>query len=298
MPSAWASATAGSLSLGRLEQFRDSLTAVVATTAGGESVRAVRSSGGAAGGVVSEGQGYGLLLAAGVAAALGRGHARREFAVGLSYEIFLGWRRMCERTTHNSCQSGVMCAGGAHECLPSWKFDDDLTAEVGTGSAPDGDEDAIMGMVLLVLATEGDASRPGWWSEVGQWTYDSCKSFLEHLSTPHPTLLASNGRPLRVLKLGSCWGGWDCNNPSYHAPAHYRAFRDFMARYDGEWGSSVGEGDALAPEWDALIETSYAMLEDAQCDATGLVPNWWVPTRGGGAAAGTAGCSGSGTAAG
>ena len=41
-----------------------------------------------------------------------------------------------------------MCGPNSdHECLPSWKFDDDLTAEVGTGSAPDGDEDAILGMV-------------------------------------------------------------------------------------------------------------------------------------------------------
>ena len=36
---------------------------------------------------------------------------------------------------------------------------------------------------------------------------------------------------MRVLKLGSCWGGWDCSNPSYLAPAHYRVFKDYMQAF-------------------------------------------------------------------
>eukprot|EP00966_Prymnesium_polylepis_P184705 4280884-Prymnesium_polylepis.1 len=297
VPSAWATATPASLSLARLDEFCDRLTAVVAYSADGLGVRAVRSSGGAAGGVVSEGQGYGLFLAASVAAALNSSHARRQDVVELAYELFLGWKQMCERTTHKSCQSGALCAGGLHECLPSWKFDDNLAAEVSTGSTPDGDEDAIMGMVLLVLATEGDSARASWWSALGQWAYDSCRAFLAHLTVAHTSLVAQNGQPLRALKLGSCWGGWDCNNPSYHAPAHYMAFRNFMAKYDDVWGTGASEGDDMSAEWDALIETSFAMVGDSQCEATGLVPNWFVPTRGGAEGAGTAGCSGSGTPA-
>ena len=182
-----------------------------------------------------------------------------------------------------------MCgAQGTHECLPSWKFDNAVTMEDGTGSAPDGDEDAILGMLLLVLATE--AERPSWWLEVAQWTYQSCHAFLVHLTVEHPNGdKASNGEVKRALKLGSCWGGWDCNNPSYHAPAHYRAFRDYMKKFAATFGASSAEGTALAPQWDSLIETSHSILSDAQCEATGLVPNWYRPMNE------DTGCSGSST---
>ena len=204
VPSTWQSS--GTNALERLVQFRNALTAVVGIR-NGHDILAVRSSGGAAGGVVSEGQGYGLLLAGAAAATFDGHHANRTFAIAMGYEIFLGWQRMCELTTANSCQSSDLCSQG-HECLPSWKFDADLVAEIGTGSAPDGDEDAILGMILLVLGTRADSPPPAWWDEVGRWAYDSCRAFLTHNTVAHSTLLASNGLPLRALKLGSCWGGW------------------------------------------------------------------------------------------
>jgi len=132
-------------------------------------VRAVHSSGGAAGGVVSEGQGYGLFLGGAIVAVLPRGHARRAELTSRAYEYFLGWRKMCELTAADSCQEHALCGGegeARHECLPSWKFDDRLTAEIGTGSATDGDADAILGMLLLVLATEYDSPRPAWSSKL------------------------------------------------------------------------------------------------------------------------------------
>ena len=297
VPLPWAQATTSSLSLARLTEFRDSLTSVVATDGNGNNVRAVHSSGGAAGGVVSEGQGYGVVLSAAVLAGLPRTHTSRPSVLTLTLELYLGWRRMCERTTSNSCQDSVLC-DGVHECLPSWKFDDQLDSELGTGSAPDGDEDAILGMVMLVLAAEGDSPTPSWWESLGSWTYESCRAFLTHLTVAHPTERASNGEAMLALKLGSCWGGWDCNNPSYHAPAHYTAMRDFMTAFASRWGSTSDEAAALVPQWDALIETSYRIVEDSQCSSTGLVPNWFVPAQSSLSTAGTAGCSGSGTPAG
>ena len=290
MPTAWAAHDSHELTLLRLDEFTSALTSVVGTEAAtGTSERVVHSSGGVAGGVVSEGQGYGLLLAGAAAAALPVGHERREDVTQLALEFFRGWQRMCELTERNSCQDSHMCgAQGNHECLPSWKFDNAVTMEDGTGSAPDGDEDAILGMLLLVLATE--AERPSWWLEVAQWTYQSCHAFLVHLTVEHPNGdKASNGEVKRALKLGSCWGGWDCNNPSYHAPGHYRAFRDYMKKFAATFGASSAEGTALAPQWDSLIETSHSILSDAQCDATGLVPNWYRPIDE------DTGCSGSST---
>eukprot|EP00966_Prymnesium_polylepis_P028418 657895-Prymnesium_polylepis.1 len=153
-------------------------------------------------------------------------------------------------------------------------------------------------MVMLVLAVEGDVPTPSWWESLGSWTYESCRAFLTHLAVAHPTERASNGEALLALKLGSCWGGWDCNNPSYHAPAHYTAMRDFMTAFASRWGTTSDEAAALAPQWDALIETSYRIIDDAQCTSTGLVPNWFVPAQSSLSTAGTAGCSGSGTPAG
>jgi hypothetical protein len=37
---------------------------------------------------------------------------------------------------------------------------------------------------------------------------------------------------LRLPKLGSCFGGWDCMSPSYLSPAHYSAFKDFVLHYE------------------------------------------------------------------
>ena len=39
---------------------------------------------------------------------------------------------------------------GNTACLPGWKHDKDLTEVTGTGAAPDGDEDAIAGMIMAV----------------------------------------------------------------------------------------------------------------------------------------------------
>jgi hypothetical protein len=171
-------------------------------------------------------------------------------------------------------------------CLPHWKFDDRLTGAQGTGSAPDGDEDAILGMILLVLATKNN--RPTWWTEVAQWAYTSSKQFYDSSTAP------SGDGNWRIVKLGSCWGGWDCNNPSYHAPAAYRAMRDFMKNYGSLLGAGT-EGASYVSKWNTLIKTSYAVLSSNQCRDTGLTTNWYVPNPTSPTSTGTTGCSGSGT---
>ena len=245
-------------------EFVGSLTTIEGSMPGEGNFRVVHSSGGAAGGVVSEGQGYGIMLAGMLAAALPLDHPYREEVLLYGHELYLGWRRMCELTTINSCQDTHMCGpDGAHECLPSWKFDDRMAGEAAdcpwaeqslcTGSAPDGDEDAILGMILLVLATAQDTPAPAWRSGMALWAIQSARAFLEHQTVTHPTRTASNGQPLRAVKLGSCWGGWDCSNPSYHSPGQYTAFRDYMASYAR---AHLVAAPNLSPQWDALIETS------------------------------------------
>lgn len=218
---AWRNSTGQALR--RLDEFR-LLTSVVKRSVNGKNVRAVLSAGGAAGDVVSEGQGYGLLIAGTVMSTIEPSHPRWTDVVTFGYELFLGWQRMCERTTINDANrclprsNTTQCGPKGSECFPSWKFNDRIDVELGVGSAPDGDEDALLGMVLYVLATDVQDRRPIWWDEVASWAYDSCRAFLPIQSVEHPVLKLSSGMPLRALKLGSCWGGWDCTNPSCALP--------------------------------------------------------------------------------
>ena len=69
---------------------------------------------------------------------------RYQKVLDYTYEMFLGWKRMCMLSKDGSCQEdeGFQCGGGQYPCLPHWKFDDDLTGIIGKGAAPDGDADA------------------------------------------------------------------------------------------------------------------------------------------------------------
>lgn len=61
-----------------------------------------------------------------------------------------------------------------------------------------------------------------------------------------------------VLKPGDNWGGSHVTNPSYFAPAYYRAFRE-------------ATGNA---GWDSVITKCYEILSNAAHHTTGLVPDW------------------------
>jgi hypothetical protein len=127
-------------------------------------------------------------------------------------------------------------------------------------------------MIIALKAVENDAIKPTWFDEVTDWADASCTQFLKD-----NTVLSNSGSH-RLLKLGSCWGGWDTNgnNPSYHAPGHYRAFRDFQESIVGREQGNVPSlgGQTLTEAWNMLIDTSYEFLKTTQCSETGLVPNW------------------------
>ena len=159
-------------------------------------------------------------------------------------------------------------------CLPGWKHKGDLSSVQGTGAAPDGDEDAIVGMIIALKAVERNGDFPPWFDEVQKWADQSCTQFLQD-----NTKLSST-KSHRLLKLGSCWGGWqgDGNNPSYHAPGHYRMMRDFQAGIDEASRDytlpTLGDSLPWEEKWNMLIDTSYKFLSTTQCPDTGLVPNW------------------------
>jgi len=233
----------------------------------------VLASGGAAGDgsyVVSEGQAYGVLTAAMAILSMDESDLNYSTAKDRFYGYFNGWKQMCENSNPAPCQQTKYCNGGTTPCLPGWKHTGDLSAVAGTGAAPDGDQDAIVGMIIALRAVQNDSNLPSWYNEVYDWADASCTQFLAD-----NTVASSSGNHL-LLKLGTCWGGWDSNgnNPSYHAPGHYRMMRDFQASISSRTYTVPGGADTLSDRWNKLIETSYKFLETTQCPDSGLVPNW------------------------
>ena len=234
----------------------------------------VLAEGGAAGGggsVVSEGQAYGLLTSALALADMDANDQDYGYVMEKFWGYYNGWKKMCINSLGvSSCQQTKFCEheGSNYPCLPGWKHSGNLTEVTGTGAAPDGDADAIVAMIIAVKALEGTSLTQKWhdrMNEVKDWADQSCTQFLAD-----NTKLSPSGQHL-LLKLGTCWGGWetDGNNPSYHAPGHYRMFRDFQA--------SITSDSSRDNLWNMLIDTSYKFLYTAQCpdgDNSGLVPNW------------------------
>jgi len=234
-------------------------------------ILSVVASGGAAGDggyTVSESQAYGVLTAGLTLMSMNKDDANYDNAKRKFEGYFNGWRQMCRQSSPAPCQNPTYCDGGSSPCLPGWKHNADLSGVVGTGAAPDGDEDAIVGMIIALKAVESDSARPSWYEEVKDWADRSCTQFLQD-----NTVLSTSSEH-RLVKLGSCWGGWnsDGNNPSYHAPGHYRMMRDFQSSITSR---SYSLPSFVKPDsWNMLIDTSYKFLATTQCPDTGLVPNW------------------------
>jgi len=249
-------------------------------------VYSLLASGGAAGSgdVVSEGQAYGMLISAIVLASwdshsIGNSEANWDVAVDYFEGYFNGWKTMClGSSTIAGCQSGgsfckdtTLTEGKSNICLPGWKHSGDLSTEIGSGAAPDGDEDAIVAMILAIKAFDGKSEKPSWYDDLRKWADASCSSFLYH------NTVVENGH--RLLKLGSCWGGWGSsgNNPSYHSPGSFKVMRDYHVDFsntDRDYSLPNYGSGSLEDHWNNLIETSYEVLSATQCPDQGMVPNW------------------------
>lgn len=224
--------------------------------------------------------------------------------LGYALGFFLGWKRMCESSArHWDAFECVQTSGGAvldrqrsfscgadrgwrtprYPCLPHQTWNRTLDGMVAAGSASIADADAILGLVLLVVRFESQGV--GWWYEVGQWAYDSCKAFIEL-----DTQLNADGSE-RIVRLGACRGGWSCASPASVSPAHYRVFDTFMRDYaalfnnahyrlDGATPQTVAakiQAEAYSTQWRQLLRTGYNMLQAASSPSTGLFVDRLIP---------------------
>jgi len=163
---------------------------------------------------VSEGQGYGMLLAL-------YNNDRQTFD-----KLWLYAKRYLN-------ERGVM----------HWQIDQNGMV-IGRNGATDGDED--IAYALLAAHT--------------QWgNYEAvARAYIDAIYAHEVE------RGTYVLKPGDVWGGSDITNPSYCAPAYYRAF----AKFTGENG------------WLDVLDRCYSVIEKASNKTTGLVPEWTTATGG------------------
>jgi len=271
----------------------------------GIGTKIVVSSGGAAGGVVTEGMGYGIMVE-GFKAISGDHTA---IATGLG--LLRGWMGMVNgpatypqpfgggngksmeaSTAVDSYPYGVSAIKGpegGYSGVAGWKFPIEQCYPPCQGSATDGDEDAILGMIYLSEAQGNPA-------DFVDLVVRGIISFASaDLGFPDLYRTLPNGQRMFVPKGGSQWGGllptegkfkstqepW-CYNPSYFAPGHYRVFRDFARKYwkrefdtylpkhlDGN-PSTLQE---MLAAYDGSISAGYNILYYSSC-SSGAVGNW------------------------
>ena len=106
-PSPSFSCTQNSISSYNLLAYMDEITSEISQS---PYTLAIISEGGAAGGVVSEGQGYGLMTSAIALASLDASDPNRDGVLNKFYGYFNGWKQMCVNSIGSaSCQSTPYC---------------------------------------------------------------------------------------------------------------------------------------------------------------------------------------------
>jgi hypothetical protein len=255
---------------------------------------------------VSEGQGY-ALFAAGMAKDVdnlkGLTVAWQAMGQGLPDRSPVGG------CTENGGNDGCLCKKVPGAYMPAWRFPLSQCAMGCTGSAPDGDEDAVTGIIYLAELT-GD-------EEIRKYPVESIVAFVvddlglgdvDKNSRPVPAQgdIPANLQKMFLWRGGSCWGGYDttsgdpnrdlCINPSYFSPGQYRLFRNYLKKYP----TYIPTGYNLTELTDVIessITWGYNTLNRIACD-NGLVTNWWSLPTSGWPWNGKLLCANSGTAAG
>jgi len=275
--------------------------------------KVVVSSGGAASGIVTEGMGYGILVEGfqailGNSTAVTNGIALTRAWLGMvngpkdTPKPFGGGNTDKDAATKVGTYpygvSAIRPQGGGvgPSGVAAWKYPLDQCAGLCTGSATDGDEDAVLGMIYLAAALKYP-------DDFVDTVMRAVISFASaDLGFPDLYRTLPDGSKMFVPKGGSQWGGLlpaegplksaqepFCYNPSYFSPGHYRAFRDFASAH---WRSGFDaylpphqDGSAstlkeLIESFDGAVTAGYNLLFHSSCADSGAVANW----VGGGAA--------------
>lgn len=131
----------------------------------------------------------------------------------------------------------------SNKLLP-WQLDGCSGGVLDQGSASDADLDVAMALLMAdcVWPNQG-------YKDLAVTTIHAIRQLV----------VKADGSRLFLL-AGDSWGGDDCGNPSYYAPAYYRAFAKAAA--------------ANSADWTQLAQDTYYYLDKAANSSTGLVGEW------------------------
>jgi hypothetical protein len=257
--------------------------------------RGLGCSGGVCSGVTSEAQGYALLLS-----------AMLDSDISIPQSFRIGWKSMCNSgetyivdgciqdaanpsnkfaqvCSNTKSTLGVGVAQGTGYCcnclsmgknegyISPWKYQSKTIS--GYGSATDGDEDAILGLIYLAERESSDASRIHALQSILAFLYEDIG-----YGTVRDTRIV-NGNTYYVVRTGSSFGGFTdgCYNPSYFSPASYQVFADYLRLYGAQLLPSLGDSswwNTRASVFESVIDTGYEILSNIQCSSGGAIPNW------------------------
>ena len=142
--------------------------------------------------------------------------------------------------------------------LMNWEIGPDgNTTSGGTGAATDGDEDMAWALVMADRQWGGKGTLPATYlATAGKlinliWTYavDQTRSYM--------------------LKPGDAWGNVDVTNPSYFAPAYYRVFGQVTGKTDDWNKVVTGNYDILEKSLNATSGNATNGLVPAWCNSSG-----------------------------
>jgi hypothetical protein len=171
--------------------------------------------------------------------------------------------------------SGYCCncltMGTTQGYISPWKYESKSIA--GYGSATDGDEDAIMGLIVLAERESNNANRIHALQSILAFLYED----IGYGSQRDTRTI--NGNVYYVVRTGSSFGGFTdgCYNPSYFSPASYQLFADYIRLYGSSLLPNLGDGvwwETRALVFESVIDSGYKILSNVQCSNGGALPNW------------------------
>jgi len=197
-----------------------------------------------------------------------------------------GCGAVCGGSPYGSC----LCKTVSGAYMPGWQMPMDKRWKM--GSAIDGDQDAVTGLIYLAELTDNP--------EIRRYAVRSIVAFvLEDIG--HGNLTANSrlvpvvgsipARHQRIYlwRSGTCGGGFDrtshndmhdlCISPGYFAPGQWRLFKNYL-----ELHADMVPQPHTAAELGAVLESAivwgYNTLRRIACP-NGLVSNWWtLPAKG------------------
>jgi len=256
---------------------------------------------------VTEGQGY-AMFAAGmrkdVQALMGLTAAWQAAGQGFADGPACGG---CGARCSGSLSGSCLCKTVPGAYMPGWSMPMDKDWKM--GSATDGDQDAITGLIYLAELTNSDEFR--------KYAVRSITAFvLEDMGYANVT---ENSRRVPIIgeipekhqtmylwRTGTCGGGFDrtshdvnhdlCLSPGYFSPGQWRLFQRYLKKHAALVPAPYS-ADKLGEVLESAIVWGYNMLQRIACP-NGIVSNWWSLPAKGWPYQGKLQCSNSGTQAG